>query len=148
LTRLLSRKPKEDVVTSSLQAKIRAFFDGKAFAVVGASRDRGKYGNKVLRAYLQNGLKVFAVNPRETEIEGLVAYPGLGSLPEPVHGVSIVTPPAVTEEVVRQAAAAGIRHVWMQPGAESPEALRRAEALGLEVIAGGPCALVALGYHE
>ena len=133
---------------TDVQARIRAFLDGPAFAVVGASRDRAKYGNKVLRAYLQNGLKVFPVNPRETEIEGLVAYPGLASLPEPVHGVSIVTPPAVSEKVVDQVAAAGIRHVWMQPGAESPEALRRAEALGLEVIAGGPCALVALGYRE
>ncbi len=135
-------------MVTDLQAGIRAFLDGEAFAVVGASRDRAKYGNKVLRAYLQNGLKVFPVHPRETEIEGLAAYPGLASLPEPVHGVSIVTPPAVTEQVVDQAAAAGIRHVWMQPGAESPEALRRAEALGLEVIAGGPCALVALGYRE
>jgi len=133
---------------TDLQARIRSFFDGEAFAVVGASRDRAKYGNKVLRAYLQNGLKVFPVNPRETEIEGLAAYPSLDSLPEPVHGVSIVTPPAVTDQVVGQAAAAGIRHVWVQPGAESPEALRRAQALGLEVIADGPCALVALGYRE
>ena len=131
-----------------LQEQIRAFLAEGPFAVVGASRDRGKYGNKVLRAYLQQGLEVYPVNPREKEIEGLPAWPDLESLPGPVRGVSIVTPPAVTEQVVRQAAAAGVRRVWMQPGAESPEALRLAGQLGLEAIGGGPCVLVTLGYRE
>ena len=132
----------------SVDEKIRAFLARGPFAVVGASADRDKYGNKVLRAYLQNGLVVYPVNPRESQIEGLAVYPDLASLPEPVRGVSIVTPPAVTEQVMRQAAAAGIRYVWMQPGADSPQALEQAEALGLEAIGGGPCVLVALRYHE
>lgn len=129
-------------------ARIADFLTGTAFAVVGASRDRAKYGNKVLRVYLQRGLTVYPVNPREKQIEGLTVWPDLASLPGPVHGVSIVTPPEVTEGVVEEAAAAGIRRLWMQPGAESPEALRRAEELGLEAIAGGPCILVTLGYRD
>jgi predicted CoA-binding protein len=124
------------------------FLAGDSFAVVGASADREKYGNKVLRAYLQAGRRVFPVNPNAGEIEGQRSYPDLASLPEPVHGVSIVTPPAITEKVVEQAAAAGIRHVWMQPGAESPAAIRKAEALGLALIHSGPCALVAQGFRD
>lgn len=128
--------------------KIDRFLAHGPYAVVGASADRSKYGNKVLRVYQQRGLTVYPVNPKEREIEGLRCYPDLASLPEPVHGVSIITPPAVTEKVVQQAAAAGIGHVWMQPGAESAEALRRADELGLETIAGGPCLLVVLRYRE
>ena len=131
-----------------IQEKIAAFLAQGPFAVVGASGDRSKYGNKVLRAYQQRGMRLLPVNPNQTEIEGLACYPDLASLPEPVHGVSIVTPPAITEKVVEEAAAAGIKYVWMQPGAESPTAIARAEELGLEFIAGGPCVLVTLRYRE
>ena len=62
--------------------------------------------------------------------------------------MSIITPPPVTERVVEEAAAAGVEHLWMQPGAESDAAVARAEELGLSVIAGGPCLLVVLGYRE
>jgi predicted CoA-binding protein len=78
----------------------------------------------------------------------LAAYPDLRSIPQAVHGVSLVTPPHVTESVVEQAAAAGILHVWMQPGAESPAAITRAAELGLNVIHSGPCLLVVLGFKE
>jgi predicted CoA-binding protein len=129
-------------------AKIDAFLAGDSFAVVGASKDRQKYGNKVLRSYLQAGRRVFPVNPIADEIEGRECYPDLASLPERVHGVSIITPPAVTEQIVEQAAAAGIEHLWMQPGAESPKAIARAEELGLSLIHSGPCALVVQGFRD
>lgn len=118
------------------------------FAVVGASLDREKYGNKVLRCYQQNDHRVVGVNPKATEVEGAPCFKDLASIDEPIHGVSIITPPAVTERVVEDAARLGIQHVWMQPGAESDEAIARAEELGLNVIAGGPCLLVVLGYRE
>ncbi|REJ85586.1 MAG: CoA-binding protein [Planctomycetota bacterium] len=127
---------------------IEEFLAGSPFAVVGASRDRAKYGNKVLRAYQQTGRTVFPVNPQTDEVEGLTAYPDLSSLPETVHGVSIVTPPDVTEQIVEEAAALGVQHLWMQPGAESRAAIERAEKLGLNVIHSGPCALVVMGYSE
>lgn len=126
---------------------IRDFLAGSPFAVVGASRDRSKYGNKTLRSYLQEGLAVFPVHPREEEVEGLAAYPDLRSLPELPHGVSIITPPSVTELVVEEAIELGIERLWMQPGAESREAVERARHAGLLVIAGGPCILVALGFQ-
>lgn len=131
-----------------LNERIHLFLDGNPFAVVGASQDRSKYGNKVLRAYLQNDLTVYPINPRAEEVEGLRCYSDLASLPEPVHGVSIITPPAVTERLVEEVEAAGIRHIWMQPGAESDRAVEHAESLGLNVIAGGPCILVTLRYRE
>jgi predicted CoA-binding protein len=124
---------------------IRDFLASGPYAVAGASNDRSKYGNKVLRAYVAHGLKVHPVNPHEKVVEGLAAVPDLASLPEKVRGLSIVTPPPVTEKLVEAAAKAGITRLWMQPGAESVAAVRRAGELGLSVISGGPCLLVEIG---
>jgi len=132
----------------TVQQQVAAFLDAGPFAVVGASTDRLKYGNKVLRCYQQHGKEVYPINPKATEVEGLKAYPSLAALPVKVRAISVITPPAATEQVVREAAAAGVTHVWMQPGAESDEAIRTAEALGLSVLAEGPCLLVVLGYRE
>ena len=131
-----------------VQAEIQEFLAGSSFAVAGASTNREKYGNKVLRCYLQNDLVAWPVHPSEEEIEGVACSPDLASLPEDVHGLSIITPPAVTESLVEQAAEAGIKRLWMQPGAESPKAVERALELGLHVIAGGPCLLVALNFRD
>jgi predicted CoA-binding protein len=129
---------------ASPEAKQR-FLASPAFGVVGASRDRSKYGNRVLRKYLQHGLEAYPVNPRETEIEGLKVYSEVAVLPERVQSLSIITPPAITEDIVRQAIAKGIPNLWMQPGAESPAAVRLAKEAGLNVIADGSCILVELG---
>jgi len=123
----------------------RRFLASPAFGVIGASRDRNKFGNRVLRKYLQHHLEAHPVNPRETEIEGLRVYPKIAELPDRVKSLSIITPPAITEEIVRQAIAKGIPNLWMQPGAESPAAVRLAEEAGLNVIADGSCILVELG---
>jgi len=127
---------------------IDEFLKSGPYAVVGASRNRSKYGNKVLRCYLQHGLEAFPVNPNATEVEGIPCAPTLRDLPKTVRGVSVITPPDVTARVVEDAAAAGARFVWMQPGAESAAAVNRAEQLGLGVIHGGPCLLVALGFRD
>ncbi len=132
----------------TISERIDEFLKGKAFGVVGASRNREKYGNKILRCYLQHGLTAYPINPKETEIEGQPCYPDIDSLPEPVHGISIITPPLVTENIIPQASDAGIQHVWMQPGAESAKAIATGEKLGLSVIGDGSCLLVILGYRE
>ncbi|HET8901882.1 MAG TPA: CoA-binding protein [Holophagaceae bacterium] len=133
---------------STMEERIKTFMAGGPYAVVGASSNRDKYGNKVLRAYQQHWQEVYPINPRADEIEGLKAYPSLAAVPVRLRAVSIITPPKITEQVVKEAAAAGVKSVWMQPGAESPEAIQTAEDLGLEVIAGGPCYLVLAHYHE
>ncbi len=130
------------------QAKIKQFLEGIRFAVVGASANREKYGNKVLRVYQQNKLDVVPVNPGGGDIEGLTAYADLPSIPGTIDGVSIITPPKVTEQVVAQALALGIKNIWMQPGAESAEAVELAEQGGANLVAGGPCILVSLRFHE
>jgi predicted CoA-binding protein len=127
--------------------RIEQFLNGSTFAVVGASQDRSKYGNKVFRSYKQAQRGVYAVNPRAQEIEGEKAYPNLKSLPGPIHGVSVIVPPSVTIQVLEEAAELAIEHLWLQPGSESEEVFERAAELGLELIAGGPCILVALGYR-
>lgn len=127
------------------QQSIQAFLDGGPFAVAGASDDQSKYGNKVYRLYKRLGQTVYPVNPNAQTVEGDRAYPDLNSLPEPVHGVSIVTPPKVTEQIVDQAIKAGVKHLWMQPGAESDAAIRKAEDNGLHVIADGACILAEHG---
>jgi predicted CoA-binding protein len=127
---------------------IDAFLSGGPFAVVGASTNREKYGNKVLRVYQQNNRSVYPINPRAEVIEGLKAYPDLASLPEVPHGVSIITPPTITEQVVEEAVSLGIKHLWMQPGAESAKAVSYARENGVNVVADGACVLVVLGYTE
>lgn len=131
-----------------LDDRIAAFLEQPAFAVVGASTDRTKYGNKVLRCYLQNGRDVVAVHPKETAIEGVPCYRSLTDIPGPPRAVSVITPPAISARVVREAAGLGMRHVWLQPGAEDDAVLESAREAGLDVISGGPCLLVALHYRE
>jgi predicted CoA-binding protein len=126
---------------------IDTFLAAPSFAVVGASDDPNKYGYKCYACFLQNMRKAFPVNPRAQTVMGNPAYASLASLPEKVESVSVITPPAVTEKVVEEAIACGVKNIWMQPGAESQAAVDRARQAGLNVIAGGPCLLVTLGYH-
>ena len=118
------------------------------WAVVGASTNREKYGNKVLRAYIQSGRAAWPINPRTEKVEGFTSYPDLASLPEVPRGISIITPPKITESVVEEAARLGVKFVWMQPGAESPRALEIAAKNGVEAIGDGSCFLVVSGFRE
>ncbi|KAF9906813.1 hypothetical protein EC991_000256 [Linnemannia zychae] len=125
---------------------IREFFSSaeQKFAVVGASTNRAKFGNRVLRWYQEHGYPaVIAVNPKETTIESVPSVPNLSSLPgKPSdYHVSIITPPKVTQSVLEEAHKNGIRRVWLQPGVESPAALEYANSNGMQIIAGGPCVL-------
>jgi predicted CoA-binding protein len=136
------------VAASDPRRIIGEFLARGPYAVVGASADRAKYGNKVLRCYLQHDLEVYAVNPNCSEVEGQVCHANLRQVPAQVRGVSVITRPEVTEKIVEDAAAAGVEFVWMQPGAESRAAITVAEESGLKVIADGPCVLVALGFRD
>lgn len=128
--------------------QIDLFFQSKMFGVVGASTDRHKYGNKVLRVYQQKGLRVVAVNPKEQEIEGIPCVSSIMDLPGDVESISVITPPKVTEQVVELAVSKGVKNIWMQPGAESDSAIAACQRHGINVIANGSCILVVLGYHD
>lgn len=128
--------------------EIAAFLAAGSFAVVGASADRAKYGNKVLRCYQQHGLPVVAVNPKGVAVEGAPGYASLRDVTEDVRAVSVVAPPAAAAAIVADARARGIQHLWFQPGAEEEGAIAAALRGDMKVIAGGPCLLVALGFRD
>ncbi len=123
--------------------KAQEFLGQKKYAVVGASNDRHKYGNKVLRRLMECGLKAYPVNPKLAEVEGEPCYAELKDLPEKVDGVVVVVPPQITETIVRQLHEQGIERVWMQPGAESEEAEAYCQDAGITCIS-DRCILVNL----
>ena len=131
----------------SLDAKIDQFLKAPSFGVAGASDDKNKYGHKVLVCYKQHERKAYAINPKVETVLGEPAYASVADLPEKVESLSIITPPAVTEKIVDDAIAAGVKNIWMQPGAESRSAIAKAEEAGVNVIHGGACVLVVLGYR-
>lgn len=128
--------------------QIDRFLGSPAFGVVGASANREKYGNRVLRCYMQKGYRAIPVNPNEREIEGMSCVAQIADLPQDVKSISMITPPAVTEQLVPAAIAKGIENIWMQPGAESQAAVELCKRHNINVIADGSCILVVLGYHE
>jgi uncharacterized protein len=115
----------------------------KTVAILGASTERNKFGNKAVRAYAQSGYRVFPINPRETSVEGLPAYPSLSEVPERPNVVSVYLPPPVTLKLLPEIAQRGCDELWLNPGAESEEILAAAESLGLEVV--HACSIVSLG---
>ncbi len=132
----------------TIQEQIQQFLAAPAFGVVGASTNREKYGNKLLRCYLQHGKKVIPVNPNEPEIEGVACAATISDLPPEAVSISMITPPAVTAKLVPLAIEKGIKNIWMQPGAEHPEAVALCLEKGINVIADGSCLLVVMGYHD
>ena len=113
-------------------------------AILGASADRSKFGNKSVRAHLQAGYEVYPVNPKGGEIEGLAAYATLAEVPaERLNRISVYLPPAVGLAVLEEIAAAGCDEAWFNPGSESREILERARKLGIAAIA--DCSIVNLG---
>ena len=103
-------------------------------AVLGASRDRRKYGNKSVRAHARAGWQVFPINPQANEIEGLPAYHSLRELPvRPIDRVSVYVPPEIGLTLLDDIAACQPREVWLNPGSESDELIAAAERLGLPV---------------
>lgn len=131
-----------------MKPAIETFFTSPAYAVIGASDDRSKFGNKVLRCYLANKKTVIPVNPKAASIEGIPCVASVTDLPDTVKSISMVTPPTITEQVVEAAIARGITSIWMQPGAESATAVERCKAAGINVIADHSCILVVLGFHD
>jgi predicted CoA-binding protein len=116
------------------RAAIDEFLAQRRIAVVGVSRGGKKFGNTVLRDLAAKGYEVHAVNPNAETIDGQKCHPSLASLAGEVDAAVLVVPPSETEKVVLEAAEAGIRHLWLQPGAESSAAIRAAEERELDVI--------------
>lgn len=112
--------------------------------ILGASTDRSKYGNKSVRAHLEQGFDVYPVNPKADEIEGLTAYASLADVPvDQPNRISVYLPPHVGLGLLEEIGSKQAEEVWFNPGSESPELLARAEELGLNVIQA--CSIVNVG---
>ena len=113
-------------------------------AIIGASSDRSKYGNKSVRAHLQQGYEVYPVHPRESIIEGLPAYRSVLDVPvATLDRISVYLPPALGLQIIDEIARKPAREVWFNPGAESPALVARARTLGVNAIVG--CSIIAVG---
>ena len=118
--------------------------ESKTIAIVGASRDRRKFGNKAVRAYKEMGYFVYPVHPTEKEIEGERAYRSVGEIPDRVERVSFYVPPSVGLKVIDEVGRKkGMKIVYLNPGAESRELIEKGEALGLEMKR--LCSILAIG---
>jgi hypothetical protein len=117
----------------------------KVIAVIGASNNRQKFGNRAVRAYHQQGYTVIPINPRETSVEGLKTYASVLDVPGPIDMASFYVPPAIGEQVIEEVAKKGIKEIWLNPGAESDALLSRARALNLQPIVA--CSIVAIGQN-
>jgi predicted CoA-binding protein len=115
---------------------IEEFITSKSIAVVGLSRNGKKFGNSALTELSKRGYEVFAVHPKAEEIAGTKCYPSLIALRGKVDAVVICIPPGGVAGVLREAAAIGLKNVWLQQGAESPEAISLGKELKLNLIAG------------
>jgi hypothetical protein len=112
-------------------------------AVIGASNDRRKFGNKAVRAFLRQGYDVVPINLHEARIEGLTAYRSVLDVPGPIDMATVYVPPELGLELIDDIAAKGIGEVWLNPGAESVELVARARSLGLAPIEA--CSIVGIG---
>ena len=113
-------------------------------AIIGASSDREKFGNKSLRAHLAQGYDVYPINPKGGEIEGITAYENLAAVPvERFDRISLYVPPAVGLKLIEEIAAKGCNELWLNPGSESEQLAAKARELGLEPIIA--CSIVDVG---
>lgn len=118
---------------------------GRTVAIIGASSNRSKYGNKSVRAHLRQGWRVFPIHPHATAIEGQPAFRRLADVPVRVERISLYVPPKVGISLLPEIAAAGPTEFFVNPGAESDELVAQARRLGLDPILA--CSIVDLGFR-
>lgn len=115
----------------------------KTVAVIGASRNRMKFGNRALRAYERQGFTVIAINPNESEVEGHQTYASVLDVPGPIDMATVYVPPRHGVRIMEQLAQKGVPEVWLNPGADAPEVVARARELGLNTIQA--CSIMGIG---
>ena len=119
-----------------MQELVKEFLSQRHFAVIGSFRNESKYAYRILKALKSKGYEVYPVNPRLKEVEGLTCYARLEDIPSSVDVADIVTPPEITDKIVRECLHKGIIRVWLQPGAESRQAVEFCRKNGIKVIYG------------
>lgn len=117
----------------------------KTVAVVGASANRDKFGNKALRAFQSEGYRVMPINPNESEVEGLKTYPSVLDVPEPIDMATVYVQPDVTLRLLDEFARKGIPEIWVNPGAEDDTVMAEARRRGLKVFFA--CSIIGIGRN-
>jgi predicted CoA-binding protein len=117
----------------------------KVVAVIGASSNRRKFGNRAVRAFRQQGYTVIPIHPREREVEGLRAYASVLDVPGPIDMASFYVPSDVGERVIEEVARKGVAEVWFNPGSESDALILKARALRIEPVVA--CSIIAIGQN-
>ena len=115
----------------------------KTVAIVGASSDRRKFGNKALRAFEAEGYRVIPINPNEREVEGMATYASVLDVPERIDMASVYVQPEVGLRLLPEFEQKRIGEIWINPGADSPELLADARRRKLNVIVA--CSIVGAG---
>src|SRR5512147_2947899 len=119
-----------------MNTSIENFISSKRIALAGASRSGKKFGNIVYKELKDRGYQVYLLHPEAKEIDGTPCYPSLASLEGKVDGVLVCVPAGQAGSVIREAAGAGVRNVWLQQGAENPELVALGKELGLDMVTG------------
>jgi hypothetical protein len=117
----------------------------RVVAVIGASSDRRKFGNKAFRAFRKQGHTVIPVNPNEQEIEGTRTVASVVDIPGDVDMATFYVPPDIGVLVIEDVAKKGIKDVWLNPGADGKEVIRRARELGIEPTIA--CSIIGIGEN-
>jgi predicted CoA-binding protein len=117
-----------------MESLVKNFLQQKSFAVVGSFRDETKFAYKIFRDLIGKGYEVFPVNPQVSEVDGRICYKSISAIPCHIDVANIVTPPVVTESILKECLQKGIRKVWLQPGAESQAAINFCKDNNIDII--------------
>jgi predicted CoA-binding protein len=115
----------------------------RTVAIIGASSNRTKFGNKALRAFAQQGYDVLAINPNESEVEGYRTYASVLDVPRPIDMATVYVQPEVGVRVMEELARKGVGEVWLNPGADGDLVVARARELGLKTVLA--CSILGIG---
>ena len=115
----------------------------KTVAVIGASNDRRKFGNKALRAFAAEGYKVIPINPNESQVEGFATFPSVLDVTEPIDMATVYVPPDIGLTLLPEFEQKGIKEIWINPGAEDDELMTEARRRKLNVIFA--CSIIGIG---
>ncbi len=115
----------------------------KTVAIIGASSNRSKFGNKALRAFERQGYRVLAINPNESEVEGHKTYASVLDFPDPIDMATVYVPGHIGVRVMDDLAKKGVPEVWLNPGADDDPVVARARELGLKTVIA--CSIIGIG---
>jgi len=115
---------------------VKDFLKQKKFAVVGSFRNETKYAYKILKTLIKKGCEVYPVNPSCSDVDGVKCYKSVSDIPFDIDVVNVVTPPSVTETIIKECREKSIKRVWLQPGAENEAAIKFCRDNNIDVIYG------------